>query len=194
MCKCQVAELSCMKEVCANWAAKILKTHPLWVWCRKNQCSNHEHLHCGLLMTYELWTIMIWLWLIMCEASEMVENVLVRNSALYTVKAEGWGSWELGSHELRSRSQQQATKAYRLQISYILKSHSFWFGNIWRMTFGAPSTSIVSRCCLQKLVAWPGVFDEHRGSFQTAAAFMCSRRINLLQWAFLIQSFRKKNQ
>ena len=55
----------------------------------------------------------------------MVENVLVRNSALYTVKAEGWGSWELGSHELRSRSQQQATKAYRLQISYILKSHSF---------------------------------------------------------------------
>ena len=27
----------------------------------------------------------------------MVENSLVRNSARYTVKAEGWGLWELGS-------------------------------------------------------------------------------------------------
>ena len=34
------------------------------------------------------------------------------------------------------------------------------------MAFRAPSTAIVSRCCLQKSVAWPGVFDEHQGSFQ----------------------------
>ena len=53
----------------------------------------------------------------------MVENSLVRNSAPYTVKAEGWGSWESRSHELRSESVQPATKAYRLQIGCLQISH-----------------------------------------------------------------------
>ncbi len=71
---------------------------------------------------------------------------------------------ELNDRPKHGRSKQSL--AYYLQISYILKSHSFWFGNIWRINFGAPSTSIVSRCCLQKPVSRPGVFDEHQGSFQ----------------------------
>ena len=66
----------------------------------------------------------------------MVENSLVRNSAPYAVKAEGWGSWESRNHELRSESAQHATKAYCLQISHILQK-CLW---IWKHLKGFPST------------------------------------------------------
>ena len=98
-----------------------------------------------------------------CEASEMVENSLVRNSAPYAVKAEGWGSLESRSHELRSESAQHATKAYCLQISHILQK-CLW---IWKHLKGFPSTkNCHCKSLLPPSVAWPGVFDEHQGSFQ----------------------------
>lgn len=78
----------------------------------------------------------------------MVENSLVRNSAPYAVKAEGWGSWESRSHELRSESAQHATKAYLFaDFSHPPKMPL----DLETSEELSERTAIVSRCCLHQL-------------------------------------------
>ena len=127
MCKCQVAELSCMKEVCANWAAKILKKHPLWMWCRKNSAPIMN------IFTVDYWWLINDYDLMKCRLVRGLRNgreLLVRNSARYTVKAEGWGSWELGSMSCKaevSREQRKHIVCRFLTSSKVIVFLRFFF-------------------------------------------------------------------